>query len=509
MADVDNKLALSGVAGELGDKGVRWAIDAVEFVKDMWGAETLRDEQQVSILRAVSHVGAERGLDGLLRKRVAVKSGHGTGKTAAEAMLTIRHLLVYNRAKVGITSPSGGQMEGAIKPEIRHWISEMPKFWNSQLKVTDDKVYAVETPSERFATFRLARRDQPEALQGLHAPHVLWIIEEATGVDDALWPFIEGSCTDPDTWILACANPTRSTGRFHKCFFADRDQWTRITLNSEKSSFGGAKLAASTLAAHGRDSDYYRVRILGEFPNESYDQLMAESLVDAGMDRKLTDADVAHAPTVLGCDTAWFGGDPCCVYLRQGLKAQFLGKWTSISTDRFAGIIARLEDEWEVDAIMVDCGGSGGGGVVDSLRRMGRKPIPAWFGSKALNEKEFLNRRVEMWWSIKEWLEVDGGALPKREDLKQDLCGPSYWYNASGKKQMESKDDMRSRGLHSPNEADALALTFYCPVLRRNNRRRQMRDELDEMIGGMKMRPPKQNQKQYEPMGGPCPFPMR
>lgn len=458
---------------------LRWRGDAVSFCRDMWGESAVRDSQQVELLSAMSpdlapRVRGRDGVEGSEPNRlVAVKSGHGTGKTAAEAMLTLWKLLVWDRVKVGVTAPSGGQLDANYKPELRIWESRLPEGLRGRIKITEDNAYAVEAPAMRYAVFRQARRDQPEALQGLHAPHVLWILEEATGIDDAVWDFIMGSFTDPDPWLLAVANPTRGSGRFHRCFHGERDVWTRITLSSERSSFGGKKYAEMLLAAgHTRDDSVYQVRVLGEFPAEAYDQLIGGAAVESSMCRVVREVDVRHAPVVLGVDTAWYGDDACCVYLRQGLASRFLGKWWDISTDRLGGLVARFEEEHSADAVVVDVGGSGGGGVVDVLRGMGRRPIPAYFGGKALNEREYSNRRVEMWFEMKRWLEVDGGCVPRREDLRADLTGPNYWHaKATGKKILESKDEMRHRGLHSPDEADALALTFYCGVRRRRGKK--------------------------------------
>ena len=486
----------------LGDRILEWREDAVLFVADMWGPVVLKDEQQIRLLRAMSPRYALRDSDGKIIKQVAVKSGHSTGKTTSMSWLTIRDLLIWDRVKVGITSPSGSQMESVIKPEIKHWVSEMPAPWRLRLRQTNDGVYATEgKESERFAEFKLAARDKPESLQGMHAEHVRWYVDEATGVAENLWPYIEACLSDPDAWILAAANPTKKNCRFHRCFGVDREDWQRLTFNSELSSFGGKAFAEKLAKKYARDSDYYRIRVLGEFPNEDYDVLITEALVDGSMSRVLRDADVAHAPVIIGADTNWFGDDPCCVYVRQGLRAQFLGKWPALSTDRFAGLIARFEDEYEADAVIVDCGGSGGGGVVDCLRVMGRKPIPAWFGSTAVKDREFINRRVEMWFAIRDWLS-DGGALPDRPDLKADLTGPGYWYAGSGKKQMESKEDMRARGLASPNEGDALALTFYCPVVRRRSKKAMLLDDMEESGGRRRQR------RVLEPMDE-CPFPDR
>ena len=479
---------------------LEWREDAVAFVRDMWGSEVLRDAQQVSILRAMSPRWAGRDADGKLIQNVAVKSGKSTGKTTAEAWLGLRWLLIWEQCKVGVTSPSGPQMESVLKPELRHWLGLMPAAWQMKLRATNDGVYASDAPSERFLEFRVAARDRPESMQGIHAPHVLWIVDEAAGiVERALWGHIEGCWSDPDAWILACSNPTRMACRFFDFFNADRAEWQRLTLSSELSSFGGKAFAERIIKKYGLDDDYTRAHVLGEFPKAYFNSMMSDALVSGAMGKEIRDEDVAHAPVIIAADTNYFGDDPSCIYLRQGLRAKWLGTYPKISTDRMAGLLARFEDEYKADAVLVDMGGTGGGGVYDCLKTMGRKPIKVWFGGAAVNDRRFMNCRVEMWWSVREWLE-GGGAIPDREELKTDLTGPTYWYQAGNKVQMESKEDMRARGLASPNEGDGLVMTFLPGIRKRD------RGNGDDQYTGRRERRP--GAKTRAPLSE-CPYPER
>jgi hypothetical protein len=127
-----------------------------------------------------------------------------------------------------------------------------------------------------------------------------------------------------------------------------------------------------------------------------------------------------------------------------------------------AGHIARVIDEKKPDAVFVDQTGIGAG-VVDRLRQLGRRVVGVEFGGKALAEGKFINRRCEMWWTLAEWVKT--GSLPDVPELVGELTAPTYSYgNAAGKLQLESKEDLKKRGLPSPDLADALALTFAEPV---------------------------------------------
>lgn len=427
-----------------------WGADLAQFARVALRAEL--SAQQLQICQALDVPGA----------RVAVSSGHGTGKTAVEAWAILRNVLAYPDSRCLVTAPAGPQLHGVLLPEIALWRAKLHPYLRNQVEVVGDEVRARDNPKGRFAALRTARRDQPEALQGTHSEHLLVIAEEASGIEDTIWPVLLGSLTHPANRMLCCANPTRTNGFFWQCFHATRDQWTRLMLSSADSPFGGRAYADAIRAQYGEDSDIYRVRVLGQFPLASVCQLIPRALADGAAGKHLTADQYSHAAVVLGVDVAWQGGDRSCVYLRQGLRSEWLGTWRGIDNMRLADLVAGFEDAHHADAVFIDVGW--GTGVIDRLRQLGRKPVPVNFGSAANNAARFANKRAEMWVSCQEWLQ-SGGILPSRQDLIDDLTGPEYFHTPSAKLMIESKDDMRKRGLASPDEGDALVLTFAANVL--------------------------------------------
>jgi hypothetical protein len=121
---------------------------------------------------------------------------------------------------------------------------------------------------------------------------------------------------------------------------------------------------------------------------------------------------------------------------------------------------AAIINEWQPDAVFCDAGN--GSGVIDRLRQLGFDVIEVHFGGKPTNIK-YLNKRAEMWFELREWLKL-GASIPNITDLKQDLAAPIYWYDSAGRIQLEPKDDIKKRGLPSPDLGDALAVTFAHPV---------------------------------------------
>jgi len=201
--------------------------------------------------------------------------------------------------------------------------------------------------------------------------------------------------------------------------------------------------------------------VRGEFPAQSVRQFISEADVDAAWDRQLKPGQYQFAPVVLGVDPAWTGADEFVIWKRQGLASQRLGVWEKNDNDiAMAGIIARLQDEHGAILVNVDAGH--GTGIVSAGRTMGRTWSLIWFSGKP-GDDGYRNKRAEMWGLMRDWLK-DGGAIPTDDVLRADLVGPELVATLDGKIQLESKDDMKKRGLPSPNRADALALTFAQPV---------------------------------------------
>ena len=424
--------------------------DPVWFVRHVLKAEPT--PQQIQLLQAVAVPGAH----------VAVKSGHGTGKSSVLSWLILWFLLTHKDARVPCTAPSAHQLSDVLWSEVARWINGMHELFRHHVLWSSEAIRIKGAEQTQFAVARTARPEKPEALQGFHAPHLLFVIDEASGVPDAVFEVAQGALTSPNSRVVMTSNPTMLTGYFYEAFHRQRDSWTRLTFSAEDSPIVAPEYCREMADKYGRDSDIYKVRVLGEFPSASVMQLIPLPVVQDALGRHLRLDQYGHMPVILGCDVSYYGDDKSVVYLRQGLRSTELWSGYDVDTVTFAGIIGRLWREHKADACFVDVTGWGAG-VVDTLRSLGFSPQPVAFGSGAGDGNRFVNRRVEMWWSLKEWLE-GGGALPDDSEIRDDLIGPQYFYTPGGKIALERKEDMKKRGLHSPDKADALALTFAEPV---------------------------------------------
>lgn len=191
---------------------------------------------------------------------------------------------------------------------------------------------------------------------------------------------------------------------------------------------------------------------------------MPGDIVEAAMGRHLREEMFNFAPVVIGVDVALFGGDRSVVFLRQGLMSKMLYQKRGVKPEELAARVAMFEDEYRADAVIVDATGVGEG-VMSSLRLMNRSPIAFYAGEKALLDNCH-NRRAEVWYKMRKWF-AEGGAIPDDSDLRDDLVGPEYSTNSRDQIQLERKQDMKKRGLASPDLADALAVTFGAEVKKR------------------------------------------
>lgn len=426
----------------------QWRKDPVKFVKEVWGAEPT--EQQKQFLRAIAKPGA----------KVSVKSGHGTGKTTGLAWIIHWFLICYDRAKVPVTAPTAAQLKDALWAELKMWWNALPPQLHNLFEWTSDH-FTCETGS--FAMARTASKDKPEALQGIHADNILFLIDEASGVFEEVFVAAGSSLSAENARVAMASNPTQTSGYFYASHTRNRNYWHTLTFNGEESPRVSKAYIDSIANEYGRDSDVYRVRVLGEFPLASDMQFIGMDIVEAAMQRTLNPKSYEFAPVILGVDPAYDGPDDFVIYLRQGLHSKILGVYPKNDNDgQMAAILADFEDRYRANAVFIDKGC--GMGLQSFGRIMGRNWTVIPFGGTEYTKDGYLNNRATMWANMKKWL-IEGGAIEFDEKLKADLIGPMAFVNEKGLIQLEKKEDMKKRGVPSPNRGDALALTFAMPVI--------------------------------------------
>jgi hypothetical protein len=403
----------------------------------------------------------------------AVASGNGIGKSALVAWLLLWAMSTCEDTRGVVTSNTETQLRTKTWPELAKWFRFcITRHW---FELTDTSLYSRDPQHQK--TWRIDRiawsKTRPEAFAGLHnkGKRIIIVFDEASAIDDIIWETTEGALTDKDTEILwfAFGNPTRTNGRFHACFHTLGHRWKHHQIDSRTVKISNKDQIKKWVEDHGEDSDFVRVHVRGMFPLSSSLQFIPSELVEAARGKHLNESRYSFAAKVLALDNAWTGGDEIVIGLRQGLAYRQLAILKKNDDDmKIAQAMARYEDEEKADAVFIDLGY--GTGVHSAGKQMNRNWQLVPFGG-ASNDPRYLNKRAEMWGLVKDWLK-GGGIIPDDAVLCEDLTGPEGYEVMTGpnagKIYLESKDDMKARGLRSPNRGDTLALTFAMPVQPKN-----------------------------------------
>lgn len=427
----------------------KYRNDPNSFVQDVFGVTP--DDWQSTLLQAIAN--GER--------RISVRSGHGVGKSTAASWAMLWYLLTRYPVKVVVTAPTSSQLFDALFAEIKRWVKEMPPALSELLEVKSDRIELKPSPTEAFISARTSRAEQPEALQGIHSDHVMLVADEASGVPEAVFEAAAGSMSGHSALTLLLGNPVRSTGYFYETHNRLRDEWFTLHVNCENSKRVSDEFVREMAMKYGEESNAYRVRVLGEFPLADDDTMIPFSVVEQAMNRDI-EID-PFSPVTYGVDVARFGSDKSALAKKKGNIITEVKKWQGLDLMQLVGAIKNEYDSEETQnrplSIYIDSIGLGSG-VVDRLREMGLPAVGINVSESPAMKNSYVNLRAELWGKMKSWLEQRNCVIPKDDDLLSDLTSPRYTFNSSGKLKIESKDEMKKRGLASPDMADACILTL-------------------------------------------------
>jgi len=428
---------------------------------------------QRAILQSIrDHIQANNGKIDFDTFRMAVASGRGIGKSALVSWLVIWMMSTRIGGSVIVSANSEAQLRSVTWAEITKWLAMtinshwyeiaatriMPAKWLTEIVEREMKkgtrYWSVEG--------RLWSEENPDAYAGLHNEDgVMLIFDEASGIPDSIWSVSDGFFTEntPHRFHLAFSNPRRNTGYFYETFHSKRAFWQTRVIDARDVEGTDKNLYQRIIDEYGPDSYQASVEVYGNFPSEGDDQFIGSTLVDDAMKR--TPARDATAPIVIGVDPARFGADATVIAIRQGRDILELRRHRGADTMEVAGHVIDAIEEFKPALVCIDEGGLGAG-VVDRLKEQRYKIRGVNFGNKAKNQTMWGNKRAEMWGAMRDWLKT--GHIPTDRFLKTDLISPRTKPDSKGTLFLESKKDMKARGLASPDAADAIAVTFAFPV---------------------------------------------
>lgn len=437
----------------------------VRMVREVWGATP--DPWQEEVLRRY----------GAGERRISIRSPHNPGKTCVAAWCIVHQQLTRFPQKTACTAPTGGQLFDALFSECKTWIKKLPAPLHPILEVKSDRIEHKVAREQSFATFKTARPETPEALQGIHSTWVLLVIDEASGVPEAIFEAAGGSMAGEHAQTLMLGNPVRTSGIFFNSHHEARDRWTTFHVCSAKavpleereedvwySERVAQDFVDDMAAEYGVDSNAYRIRVLGEFPRADLDAIIPFELVEAALDRDVETN--PFAARIWGLDVARFGDDASALCKRQQNRImEPIRTWRELDLMQTVGVV---KAEWDTtpererpEEIMVDAIGLGSG-VCDRLHELG---LPARAvnvsESPALSGERFINLKTELWYAAKQWFAARDCWIPKDTKLQAELVAVKYEVlDSSGKLRAWPKSKTKKILRRSPDRADAFILTF-------------------------------------------------
>jgi len=397
--------------------------------------------------------------------RVAVSSCTGAGKTTALVWLTYMLLLCKIDCRILITSPSFQQLNRVFNAEARKWLAKMDAQWADLFTVTRERIVLNTKKGVQIANIVTASAENEESLQGGHSENYVILGDEASAISEDVFDVLQGTLSTGIGRFVLTSNPTRSSGRFFDIFHRMKDKgdsdWSTMFFSAYDCPHIRENFIKEMINTYGKDSDQYRVRILGQFPRTSIDQFVPTDIVENAMDKQIMAGEVKQFPKICGVDIARKGDDETVFITRQGPKLMDVTVYNGLDGPEVAD---KLLDYWRVHnhkVVFIDAHGVGAS-PYDAARRLpGLKSVirPLNVSLPSTRPNEYANVRAHLWGSMKKWLGGDVD-IPYDTTLRDHIISQTYGYNGKLAYLLTAKKDMKAQGIPSPDRADALTFTF-------------------------------------------------
>ncbi len=404
--------------------------------------------------------------------RHSIRAGHGVGKGFLLAILAIWFPLTHYDSKTVITGNSQDQLRDNNWSELRKIHGLLPEDIRSKLSISEERAFVTADPAMAFVVRRTASKSNSEALQGIHAKHVLYLIDEASGIPDIVFEVAQGSLSTQGACAVMTSNPTRGNGYFYDTHHKLRHRWKTWVVNCEDVPRAQHHIQ-DVIHSYGKGSNRYRVRVQGEFPTSDDDTVIPLEWAESAIGR-----DVVELPylPIWGVDVARYGDDASAIAKRQANRMlEPVKTFRNKDTMQLTGIIYAdyyaTHEDMRPKEILIDVIGIGSG-VVDRCRELGLPVRGINVAESHATDDHCMRLRDSLWWAGRKWLEGKDCHLPDDQLLIGELVVPTYDYHSSGRVVVESKKELKKRGVASPNAADAFLLTFAGSSYRKSPIRR-------------------------------------
>lgn len=409
--------------------------------------------------------------------RMAVTKGHGVGGSVMAAWLCNWIMSTRPESQGTVSANTFLQLQTKTWAQIQKWTRLcITSHW---FNITSERLYAKDYPSSWFCSPQSCKEENSEAFAGQHAASStsFYIFDESSGIPDKIFEVAEGGLTDGEPMIFLFGNPTRKSGKLYRvCFGDERNRWNSRTIDSRESAFTNKEQIEEWRQDNGEDSDFFRVRVLGLPPSADDIQFIDSARIYEAQ-RRVPQV-LADEPLICGVDVARGGDDGTVLRFRRGQDARSippirvsgeLSRDSMMLVSKLAEVLSDQTPQKKVSAMFVDS--AYGGAVVNRLRQLGYRQVHEINFGGISPDPHQSNMRCYMWQKMKDWLLW--GAIDRDHRLETDLSGVGK--RQENKRQqlvLESKEDMKKRGLDSPDDGDALALTFAMPISVQPKKRR-------------------------------------
>ena len=424
-----------------------WKNDPLLAMKQMYGVTP--DKQQADFILDAVKEGC----------RIAVKSAQGAGKTSTLVWLTFYFLLTLDDCRILITSPSANQLHRVFHAEALKWHAKMPAIFQDFFEITTQRIN-IKGKAFQKADLVTASAENQENLAGGHSENYIILADEASAIDELVFDVLQGTLgTGTGGRFIMTANPVRNSGRFYEIFSQKKKHWKRKTFDAFNSGQINASWVEEMASFYGEDSDKYKVRVLAQFPRVSEEQFIPTDLVEMAATRILVPSMYRNYPKYCGVDVARFGNDKTVFCIRQGPMILDITSMDNLDNVEVSAHLMDYYHKHKPEAIFIDAIGVGAG-VFDTCKHMGMPVVEVVVSTKSSDPKQYFNLRSQLWGEMRDWLNNEASIPEDNRHLTAQLCAMTYGFNAKLQIQLSNKKDIKKMGLESPDEADAVSLTF-------------------------------------------------
>lgn len=417
--------------------------------------------QQALLLKAVQ--------DG--HRRIAVKSGQGPGKTTATAVVGLWRSFRNINALTIVTAPTMRQCKDVWLVEARRRMEIANPMLKQFVKITKTKIEIGGKPDWGV---KLVTATREENAQGYHEEHMTVIGEEASGIPRDLVTQFKGTLSNPDSLFILIGNPNTRDCAFFDCFNSQRHQWHCITFNAEETPtrIVDPQRNADLADEFGKDSDVYRIRVLGQFPHSDPNCVMSSEDLEKACETDMLEMSVLHRGAEFGggrarqfgIDFSRYGGDESTIYQRSGNSIVHWERFAHTDPSLVCNKVFRMQHEhkWkDENTLYVPDAGGMGQGIMHKFHDAGKNVLEFHNGGSAIDSTQYANKITEAWFHMSHLVKDGKCHIPKDNRLIQQLSTRRYYTNRQGKLILETKDEYMKRGYDSPDRADGCVLAFY------------------------------------------------